>query len=165
MGPINNLPLGFLDLLGLQQQGRNLALISDAVSGTLDLLPYYAAYKRTFVREDTAFAAAAASNIAVATVPSGEYWFLLGGMIQNGSGAGGTGYAQLEFLIEGRTVFVSDRISMAVADLNLATQVSLDTSIPTSLPPGSLINKAGYGLAGAGAEICYARLAYLPLRG
>jgi hypothetical protein len=165
MGPINNLPLGFLDLLGLQQQGRNLSLISDAVSGTLDLLPHYAAYKRTFVREDTAFGGPGSSNVAVATVPTGEYWFVLGGMIQNGSGAGATGYAQLEFLIEGRTVFVSDRISMAFADLNLATQVNLKTTVPTILPPGSLINKAGYGLAAPGSGVCYARLAYLPLRG
>jgi hypothetical protein len=165
MGPINTLPLGFLDLLGLQAQGRNLGVVSDALSPTIDTFPFYAAYKRTFVRNDVAFAAAATSSLTVATVPVGEYWYMIGGLMQNGSAGGSTGFAHIEITVEGRVVFVSDTISAATAQLNQAIPINFQTTVPLVLSPGSIINKFGYGLAGAGAELVLARLGYLPLRG
>jgi hypothetical protein len=165
MGPINTLPLGFLDLLGLQAQGRNLAVVSDALSPTIDTFPFYAAYKRTFARNDVAFAAGPTNSQIIATVPTGEYWYMLGGMMQNGSSPGAQGSSHIEITMEGRVVFVSDTISAAATSLNKAIPVDFRTSVPLVLSPGSVINKFGYGLVGIGNELVLARIGYLPLRG
>jgi hypothetical protein len=165
MGPINSLPLGFLDLLGLQAQGRNLSELAEQVAGTVDLVPHYAAYKRTFIVNAANFAAAVTSNILVATVPVGEYWFVIGGEQINGSAALGTGRAYIEIAQEGRGLFSTQPLSMAFADLNLATSINFGTSIPLIIAPGSTITKFGFGLAGAGNERLDVRFAYLPLRG
>jgi len=165
MGPINSLPLGFLDLLGLQQQGRNLPEIADQLVATLDLTPHYAAYKRTFIVNNANFAAAATSNVLMATVPVGEYWFVIGGEQINGSAAAGTGRGYIEIAQEGRGVFSSSPLSLAFADLNLASAINFQTSIPLILAPGSTVTKFGFGLAGAGNERLDVRFSYLPLRG
>jgi hypothetical protein len=165
MGPINTLPLGFLDLLGLQAQGRNLSEVSDALAPTIDTFPFYAAYKRTFARNDVAFPAGPTNSQIIATVPTGEYWFMLGGMMQNGSAAGAQGTAHIEITMEGRVVFVSDEISCAATAVNSVIPVDFRTSVPLVLSPGSIIIKFGYGLLGVGNELILARIGYLPLRG
>jgi len=164
MRSINTLPLGFLDLLGLQAQGKNLSEIADFLQGTLDLTPFYAAYKRTFVREDTAFGAVATSSVTVATVPLGEYWFIIGGFMQS-LGAAGTGNARVEVVQEGRVLFTSATQSVAAAAINSGQQINFQTAVPLILSPGAVISKFGYGLAALGAETLAVRLAYLPLKG
>jgi len=165
MGPINTLPLGFLDMLGLQQSGRNLQTVADALAATIDATPFYAAYKRTFAINDANFAASAANSVVIGIVPQGEYWYFICGLVSNASGAGGTGQAYIEVTQEGRSVFCSEPLSMTFANLNLAKPVTLQTSIPLILPPGSQIQKFGFGLAGAGAERMNARISYLALHG
>lgn len=165
MGPINTIPLGLLDLFGLQQSGRNIKDVADQLAATLDTMPFYAAYKRTFAINDANFAASAANSVIVATVPAGEYWYIIGGLLSCASAAGGTGNAYVEVTQEGRSVFVSDTLSMAAANANAAIAFTLKTSIPLILSPGSQIQKFGYGLAAAGNERLNARIAYLPLRG
>lgn len=165
MRSINTLPLGFLDLLGLQAQGKNLSEVADFLQATIDLTPFYAAYKRTFVREDSAFTAAATSSVTVATVPLGEYWFIIGGFMQS-LGAAGTGNARVEIVQEGRVLFTSATLSVAAANINAGQPIDFQTQhVPLILAPGTVISKYGYGLAALGAETLAVRLAYLPLKG
>lgn len=157
MGPINSVPLGFLDFLGLQQQGRNLAQLADVLAGTVDLTNFLFQWHREILREDTAFAGAATSAITVGTVPAGQQWVVLGGMIQNTSGPGGTGFAHVE-IAAGPTAQVTERLSMAVANNGQALPVNFQFNGWVVVPPGGVITKYGYGLAGAGAEQCLCRL-------
>lgn len=165
MGPVNTLPLGFLGLLGLQQLGRNLSEVSDSIAATLDLTPFYAAYRRDFLVNDAAFAAAATSTVIVGTVPSGEYWYLLGGVLATISNAAATGRGGVRIESQGRAVFASNYVSVATAQTGENTPINFQTSIPLILQPGDVIYKTGYGLAGAANEILAVRIAYLPLKG
>lgn len=165
MGPINTLPLGFLDLLGLQQQGRNLAQLAEAVAGTIELTPFYGVYKRAFVIGDTAFAAAATDTQVVATVPANEYWFIFGGVAQCASLAGGTGRAGLQLVNQGRVVGASSYQSVAFAQAGEGVPIDFGWTVPPILAPGDAIWKAGYGLAGAGNERLNVRISYMPLKG
>jgi hypothetical protein len=165
MGPVNTLPLGFLGLLGLNQLGRNLTEVADSIAGTLDLTPFYAAYRRDFLVNDSAFAAATTSTVIVATVPSGQYWYMIGGVLAAISGAAATGRGGVRIESQGRAVFASDYVSVATAQTGENTPINFETSIPLILQPGDVIYKTGYGLAGAGVETLAVRIAYLPLQG
>lgn len=165
MGPINTLPLGFLDLLGLQAQGRNLSTVAEQLASTIDMLPFYATYKRTFAINDASFGASAANSVVVAQVPAGEYWLVIGGLMSNASAAAATGRAYVEVTQEGRSVFCTEPLSLLTADANLAKPITLAASIPLVLTPGSQIQKFGFGMAGAGAERLNVRFSYVPLRG
>lgn len=165
MGPINTLPLGFLDLLGLQQQGRNLAEVAEAVAGVIELTPYYGCYKRAFIIGDLPFAAAATDTQVVATVPANEYWFIFGGVAQCASLAGATGRAGVQLVTQGRAVGASSYQSVAFAAQGEGLPINFGWTVPPILAPGDAIWKAGYGLAGAGNERLNVRISYMPLRG
>src|SRR5690606_14080496 len=82
-GQINSVPVGLLDLLGIQSQGTNPGALSDFVQSTLDLSNLYLTWKRRNLVDSTFFGAAATSSVVLATVPANEYWYLLGGALVN----------------------------------------------------------------------------------
>lgn len=163
-GQINSVPVGLLDLLGIQSQGTNPGALSDFVQSTLDLSNLYLTWKRRNLVDSTFFGAAATSSVVLATVPANEYWYLLGGALVNLSAPAATGSAYLECQVGGTTQYVSNTLSVAYANLNSAAPIGfgLDAVL---MPPGSVITKYGYGLAAAGNERMNVRLNYVPLLG
>lgn len=76
--PINSVPEGLLDILGVKNQGRYPDTLSETVFGTLDLFELYAAQRIQYAVESGApltLTGVAATTCAL-TVPTNEIWWV-----------------------------------------------------------------------------------------
>lgn len=82
MGPINNLPLGFLDLLGLRTLGVYPNVTADVIAPTIDITPFIQNAAAEVLQFSDTFAGAGTRNSGVftfgaaAVVPANEMWLV-----------------------------------------------------------------------------------------
>ena len=187
MNGVNNLPRGFLSLLGLQTQGNYITSIADSMAGTMslrDLLEYQLREHFT-LSLTTAGAAAPAAGFAqfnavagpggAVDVPSNELWLVIRSsltitIIGGASTSGPSAFAYREnanvgySILPGRRHFNGDALVGPAAGNN---QYAIATHKGVFLPPGcqlGFVRNVASNIAAGGSEIVSCDMEIVRLR-
>lgn len=74
--PINAIPEGLLDILGVKNQGRYPDTLSETVFGTLELLPLYSIQRLQYANEAALTLTGTATTFCALAVPANEIWWV-----------------------------------------------------------------------------------------
>jgi len=137
--PINTLPTGLLDLLGIKTGGEYPRDFPSVLAASLELMPLYLAAKAEqivatpFTRNATGFSA-----VADLQVPSGEYWWLHDATLRAVTGAAEAVTVELGWFYNQLAPNASVFVQSAQLVLGASAQGScMATHLPAVVPPGS----------------------------
>lgn len=139
--PINTLPLGLLDVLGIRSGGEYPRFLTQQLDAGIDLLRLYlAAREESFVPAAFTVAATGFQPIAGLTVPSGEYWWIHSYTVRLLTGAAEAISASLAWRFDVNSALpafigVSDLLTLGAS---ISGTLNAEHQMPLIASPGSI---------------------------